>query len=76
MVLNVELLFEKVLYFLWLPGLPFIEEFDQLVLFVFVEFRGPAAPETRGKGLDTPSFQLSAQRSPVGSTDRRGWRPP
>jgi len=78
-VLNAELLGQKVLYLLRLPWLAFLEELQELFLFVFVEFRGPTAPETRHQFFETaliprirpPAAGRCRPRFPVGSFRNR-----
>ena len=47
MVLDIELLIEKMLNLLFLLGLSLTETLDESLLFGFIELRGPAAPEVR-----------------------------
>ena len=49
MVFDAKFLVIKIVNFLWLPWLTLTEAFNELFLFGFIELRGPAAPEVRGK---------------------------
>ena len=61
-VFDIELLIKKMLNLLFLSGLSLTETFDELRLFGFIELRGPAAPEVRGK---LPQSALIPSLNPV-----------
>ena len=62
MELNIKLGVDEMLYLLFLPGLIFFEQSEKPLLLLFVELRGPTAPEARRKGSKTTLFQSLAQR--------------
>ena len=49
MIFDIELIVEKVLDLLFFPRLTFTQEVNEFVLLVFVELRGPTAPEVRSE---------------------------
>ena len=65
MIFDFELLFEEMLNLLLFPRLAVSEHLHQLFLFVFVEFRGPTAPETRHQSLKSTLVQGVRPPPPV-----------
>ena len=66
MELDVELLIDEVLNFLFLPGLALCKQIKEPLSLLLIELRGPTAPEARCEKSETaPLFQSVAHRLPV-----------
>lgn len=66
-ILNIELFGDEMLYLLFFPGLSFTEEFEQFLLLVVAELRGPAGPEVRREQTES-SFVPAASPATAGGS--------